>query len=252
MQGETGLIPMNGSPDAPAKILLSVCDINAAVYGTIGTLAALFQREQTDEGQELDVTMFGGMLSWLGYFPLKYWYNDEIPDRVGMRHHLLTPYGPHETSDGQHINFAVLSEPHFVLFCEEVIDQPDLLEDDRFEANEKRIENRTQFEAVIEAEIATRPRDHWAERLDTVGLPWGDVNRIDEVLDHPQTDHLELVRELDTEDGPIRFIDNPIEMGNATVRRERMPDLGEDTKAVLGEMGCSPEEIEQLRSNEII
>lgn len=252
MQGETGLIPMNGSPDAPAKIPLSVCDINAAMYGTIGTLAALFQREQTGEGQELDVTMFGGMLSWLGYFPLKYWYNDEIPDRVGMRHHLLTPYGPHETSDGQHINFAVLSEPHFVLFCEEVIDRPDLLEDNRFETNEKRIENRERFESEIEAEIATEPRDHWAERLDTTGLPWGDVNSIDEVLDHPQTEHLELVRELDTEDGPIKFVDNPLEMGNAAVRRERMPDLGEDTEAVLEDMGYSPEGIKQLRSNEII
>jgi len=91
MQGETGLIPMNGSPDAPAKIPLSVCDINAATYGTISALLALFHRERTGEGQELDVTMFGGMLSWLGYFPHKYWHNDELPERIGMRHHLLTP-----------------------------------------------------------------------------------------------------------------------------------------------------------------
>jgi len=80
MQGETGLIPMNGSPDAPAKIPLSVCDINAATYGTISALLALFHRERTGEGQELDVTMFGGMLSWLGYFPHKYWHNDELPE----------------------------------------------------------------------------------------------------------------------------------------------------------------------------
>lgn len=252
MQGETGLIPMNGSPDAPAKVPLSVCDINAAMYGAIGTLTALFQRERTGEGQELDVTMFGGMLSWLGYFPLKYWYNDEIPDRVGMRHHLLTPYGPHETSDEQYINFAVLSEPHFALFCEKVIDRPDLLEDDRFETNEKRIENRELFESEIESEIETKPRDYWAERLDMTGLPWGDVNRIDEVLDHPQTEHLELIRELDTPDGPIKFIDNPLEMGSAEIRRDRIPDLGEDTEVVLEEIGCSREEIERLRSDNVI
>ena len=252
MQGETSLIMMNGSPDAPAKIPLSICDINAAMYGTIGTLTALFQRERTGEGQELDVTMFGGMLSWLGYFPLKYWYNDEIPDRVGMRHHLLTPYGPHETNDGQYINFAVLSEPHFELFCEEVIDRPDLLEDERFATNEKRIEHRETFESVVEDEIATESRDHWADRLEAVGLPWGDVNQIDEVLDHPQTDHLEMVRELDTEAGPVKFIDNPLDMNKAELRREKMPDLGEDTKAVLQTIGYSQDQIKSLEDAGVI
>jgi crotonobetainyl-CoA:carnitine CoA-transferase CaiB-like acyl-CoA transferase len=100
MQGETGLIQLTGTPESPAKIPLSVCDINAAMYGTIGTLTALFHRASSGEGQELDVTMFGGILSWLGYFPLKYMHNDEIPERVGMRHHLLVPYGPHEAADG--------------------------------------------------------------------------------------------------------------------------------------------------------
>ncbi|SIR94092.1 Crotonobetainyl-CoA:carnitine CoA-transferase CaiB [Haladaptatus litoreus] len=252
MQGETGLIMMNGSPDAPAKIPLSICDINAAMYGTIGTLTALFQRERTGEGQELDVTMFGGMLSWLGYFPLKYWYNDEIPDRVGMRHHLLTPYGPHETNDGQYINFAVLSEPHFELFCEEVIDQPDLLEDERFATNEKRIQHRETFESIVEDEIATESRDHWAARLEAVGIPWGDVNQIDEVLDHPQTDYLEMVRELDTEAGSVKFIDNPLDMNKAELRREKMPDLGEDTKAVLQTIGYSQEQIESLEDIGVI
>ncbi|WP_129113532.1 CaiB/BaiF CoA transferase family protein [Halegenticoccus tardaugens] len=252
MQGETGLIPMNGSPDAPAKIPLSVCDINAAMYGVVGTLTALFQRERTGEGQELDVTMFGGMLSWLGYFPLKYWYADEIPERVGMRHHLLTPYGPHETSDGQYVNFAVLSEPHFELFCEEVIERPDLLADERFATNETRMKHRKAFESTVEAEIATEPRDYWADRLEDAGLPWGDVNRIDEVLDHPQTVHLGMVREMETANGPIRFIDNPLDMGNAAVQREPMPDLGEDTESVLEDLGYSREEIERFDSTGVI
>jgi len=252
MQGETGLILMNGSPDAPAKVPISACDINAAMYGTIGTLSALFQRESTGEGQEIDVTMFGGMLSWLGYFPLKYWYADEIPERVGMRHHLLTPYGPHETADDQYINFAVLSEPHFEAFCEAVIERPDLLEDERFSTNEGRVDNRDELEPIVEAEIAEQTRDHWAERLEAAGIPWGDVNNIDEVVDHPVTEHLDMVREIETEDGPVKVIDNPIDFGDSEIRRDPMPDLGADSEAVLEDLGYSADEIEELRANDVI
>jgi crotonobetainyl-CoA:carnitine CoA-transferase CaiB-like acyl-CoA transferase len=252
MQGETGLILANGSPDAPAKIPLSICDINAAMYAAMGTLTALYQREVTGDGQEIDVTMFGGILSWLGYFPLKYWYQDDIPDRVGMRHHLLTPYGPHETRDDQYVNFAVLSEQHFEVFCEDILERPDLLEDDRFETNEKRIEHRDTFESIVEDEIAKHGRDYWGERLSAHDIPWGDVNRIDEVLSHPAADHLDLIQQLETDDGPITFIDNPLQMSEGELRREKMPELGEDTLAVLDELGYSPEEVARMEDEGIV
>jgi itaconate CoA-transferase len=252
MQGETGLISMNGHPEAPAKIPLSVCDINAAMYGALGTVSALFQRTRTGEGQEIDVTMFGGMLSWLGYFPLKYWYNDEKPERVGMRHHLLTPYGPHETADDQYVNFAVLSEAHFEVFCEDVIERPDLLDDERFETNEKRIEHRETFEGIVEDEIRTRDRDHWAERLAEVGIPWGDVNEIDEVLAHPQVDHLGMVAQVDSDEGPLDVVDNPLEMSGSDIRHDRLPGLGEDSQEILKNLGYDEETINKLHTDGII
>ncbi|WP_226479734.1 CaiB/BaiF CoA transferase family protein [Natrinema amylolyticum] len=252
MQGETGLILMNGSPDAPAKIPLSVCDINAATYGTISALLALFHRERTGEGQDLDVTMFGGMLSWLGYFPQKYWHNDELPERIGMRHHLLTPYGPHETADDRYVNFAVLSEAHWELLCEAVLERPDLLADERFETNEKRVENRETLEPMLEDLIAQKPRDYWADRLTEAGIPWGDVNRLDEVLDHPQTEHLDLVKELETEAGPVPYVDTPIDASELEFAAEPMPDLGEHTDDVLEALGYSSEEREALRESDVI
>jgi itaconate CoA-transferase len=196
--------------------------------------------------------MFGGVLSWLGYFPLKYWYNDEIPDRVGMRHHLLTPYGPHETADDQLINFAILSQAHWVTFCHDVIERPDFLDDDRFETNEKRVTNRNTFEPLLEEIIARESRDHWAERLEAAGIPWGDVNQIDDVLDHPQTEHLDMIREIETEKGPIKVIDNPLEMGELDIRRDAMPTLGEDTIDILHELGYDRDVINELESREII
>lgn len=252
MQGETGLILLTGPEDSPAKIPLSVCDINAAMYGTMSALTSLYHRETTGEGQEVDVTMFGGMLSWLGYFPLKYMHNDEIPERVGMRHHLLVPYGPHTTADDQYINFAVLSEAHWETFCSDIIGRPELVEDNRFETNEKRVENRDTLEPIINEEIASHPRDYWAKRLDDAGIPWGDVNQIDEVIKHPQTEHLEMIREIETDDGSLRVIDNPLDMSRAEIRRDPMPDLGEHSAEILDELGYSEEEIRRLHDANVI
>lgn len=252
MQGEAGLILMNGSPDYPAKIPLSICDINASMYGALSVLAVLFNRSQTGNGREIDVNMFSGMLDWLGYFPLQYWYDDDLPGRTGMRHHLITPYGPHRTSDDQYINLAVLSEAHWRTFCLDVIERGDLLEDSRFDTNEKRIENRGVFEPIVEDVIASKPRDYWAERLDKAGIPWGDVNRLDEVLRHPQTEHLEMVRQLDTDRGPVKYIDNPVDIEGLEMRRERMPGLGEHTESVLVDLGYSREEIDRLANEGVI
>lgn len=252
MQGETGLIPMNGSPDQPAKIPLSVCDINAASYGTIATLLSLFHRERTGEGEEIDVTMFGGMVSWLGYFPHKYWQEDELPDRVGMRHHLLTPYGPHETSDDQLVNFAILSEAHWESFCEFVLDRPDLLEDERFASNEDRVAHRDTLEPILEEQFDDHPRDYWAERLSDAGIPWGDVNELDDVLSHPQLEHLDLIKEIETNDGPITIVDNPIGFETLDFAREPMPDLGEHTDDILEALGYSTDEIDEFRANGVV
>ena len=252
MQGETGLILMNGSPDAPAKVPLSICDINAGMFGALGAVNALYQRERTGEGQEIDLSMFGGMLSWLGYFPLQYIHDGQIPERVGMRHHILTPYGPHRTEDEQYINFAVLSDDHFEVFCEHVIERPDLLEDERFAGNEKRIENRDVFEPIIEEEIASQPRDYWADRLEAAGLPWGDVNTLDDVVNHPVTDHLDMIRDLETDEGPIEVIDNPLDMSESSLRCDTLPDLGQHSEQLLAELGYSDEKIEELAENGVI
>jgi len=126
------------------------------------------------------------------------------------------------------------------------------LEDERFETNEKRVEHRETFEPIIEEIIASEPRDHWAERLEAAGLPWGDVNQIDDVINHPQTDHLEMIREVETEDGPIEVIDNPLDMGTLDVRQESMPDLGEDSADILAELGYPEDEIERLADRNVI
>ena len=252
MQGETGLIMMTGSPDQPAKIPVSICDINAGTQAALGTLAALYHRANGGDGQEVNISMFGGMTDWLGYFQYKYWYNDERPERVGTRHHLITPYGPHQTADDQYVTIAVLSEAHWRSFCRDVLERPDLLNDERFETNEKRVENRHALEPTVEAVIRQEDHDYWVDCLNAAGIPWGDVNGIDDVLAHPQMEALDLVQELDTEDGPVRFTDNPIDFGAVDLRRDPMPKLGQHTDAILERLGYSEMEIRTLYENDVV
>jgi len=231
-QGETGPMAMNGVPGAMAKIPLSICDIKAAMYGALGVLTALFHRERTGEGRELDVTMFGGVLSWLGYFPFKHWYDDEIPERVGTNHHLFTPYGPYEAADGEQVILAVLSAAHWETFC--------------------RVEHRETLETRIAEAFAERPREEWTARLQAAGIPWGDVNELDDVLAHPQADHLDAIREIPYRDGSLSFVDHPVDFGAVDTRREPMPDLGEHTQSLLREVGLGDEAIRRLHEAGVV
>ena len=254
MQGETGLILMTGSPDAPAKISLSLCDLTAGNYAALGIVTALYKRAVTPsgEGSELEVTLFDAVLSMLGYFPHFYWHRGELPARVGMKHHLLTPYGPYLARDGKFINLACLSEAHWRKFCIQVIERPDLPEIPEFENNEKRVKNREELESIIGEELKKRDRDDWLQRLRAAEIPCGRVNDLAEVLAHPQLKHRGLVRPIETPHGKVNEFDNPIRFSGYTSRMDFVAGLGEHTTKILTELGLSDEEIEALREQSVI
>lgn len=254
MQGESGIILMTGSPDAPAKVPLSICDLTSGMYAALGITMALYNRAAapSGEGQELEVTMFDSMLSLLGYFPHFYWHRGELPVRVGMKHHLLTPYGPYLAKDGKYISFACLSQEHWRRFCNQVIERPDLPGKPEFENNEKRIANREELERVVGEELLKRNRDEWLERLRAVGIPCGRVNDMEEVLNHPQLVHRGLVRTIDTLHGRVNEIDNPIRFSGHTSKMHYVPELGEHTAKILAELGFSDEQIKELRTQSVV
>ncbi|MFQ5761528.1 MAG: CaiB/BaiF CoA transferase family protein [Candidatus Bathyarchaeia archaeon] len=252
MQGETGLISLTGYPDKPAKIALSICDIAGGMYAAQAILLALYQREKTGGGQEIHVSLFESVLSWLGYFPYFWWYRREKPQREGMRHQLLTPYGPYLTRDSKYVNFAVLSNQDWEVFCKQVIRRPDLLEDHRFRNNEDRVKHRRQLESLIEDIIAGESQDEWLSRLNASGLPYGRVNDIEEVLKHPQTAHLKLVQEIETAVGKIKVIDSPLRMSKAPSVVRNVPALGQDTKDILRKLGYTDRQISRFRAEGVV
>src|SRR6059036_3403679 len=106
IQGKAGIIATTGYPDKPAKVGVPITDLASSMYALAGILMALYQRERTGRGQVIDVSMFESAVSWLAYFPHHYWHRGEEPERVGMRHHYISPYGPYLAADGVYVSLA--------------------------------------------------------------------------------------------------------------------------------------------------
>jgi itaconate CoA-transferase len=237
MQGETGLISLTGSPDEPARVGVSVCDVGAGSYAAVATLAALVRRAQTGEGARVSVSLFDVMVDWLGYFPHLWWHRGEVPARTGMRHPLFCPYGPYPAGDGRLFSLAVLAREHWQALCLDVLERGDLLEEERYASNESRVAHRHELEAVLEEAFAARAASDWLERLRGARIPCGDVNDLADVMRHPQLDHNRLVTDVGSPAGTIPAIGNPFVLGGVRPPVGAVPDLGEHTTAVLAELG---------------
>jgi itaconate CoA-transferase len=252
IQGEAGIIATTGYPDKPAKVGLPIIDLASSMYATAGILLALYQREKTGRGQFIDVSMFESAVAWLGYFPHHYWHQGEEPARVGMRHHYVTPYGPYLASDGVYVNLAVATGEDWKIFCERVIERPDLLEDARFKTSEARRRNRAVLEEIVEDVFLERTHQEWLRRLRENRLPYGEVKGIAEVLAHPQVIARKMIREMESPVGSVPVIASPLRLSNSPPRLDPIPALGQDTLAILREIGYGDDEIENLRRNQVI
>ena len=252
IQGEGGIIATTGYPDKPARAGLAIADIAAGMYSAIGILLALYQREKTGRGQFIDISMLDSIVSWLGYFPHHYWHAGEEPARVGMRHHYVTPYGPYLAGDGEYVNLAVASVSDWETFCRKVIEKPELLADPRFATVEGRCKNRAVLEEWIENIFLEKDHNHWLGRLKNADLPHGQVRGIAQVLAHPQVVARKLIREAESPVGKVPVIANAVQMSDSPARYDRIPALGEDSEAILHELGYDPKAIAQLRRDKII
>jgi crotonobetainyl-CoA:carnitine CoA-transferase CaiB-like acyl-CoA transferase len=252
IQGEGGIIATTGYPDRPAKAGISIADIAAGMYAALGIVLALYQREKTGKGQQVDISMLESIVAWLGYFPHHYWHRGEEAARVGMRHHYVTPYGPYLARDGEYVNLAVATVQDWEVFCRRVLDRPDLLADQRFATVEARRQNRALLEQTIEDLMRERDHGEWLERLKKAQLPHGIVRGIAKVLAHPQLVARRFFREVDSPVGRLPVVGNPLRLSSSAPRFDAIPELGEQTESVLKELGYDEKNIAELRANKVV
>lgn len=237
VQGEAGVLAVTGTADHPAKVGVSIADVGAGMYALSAILAALYDRQNTGEGRQIEITMFESLVEWMTV-PM-YWefYAGRAPLREGMRHNTIAPYGPFRTADGSLVNLAVQNEAQWKRLCERVLDEPDLATDTRFMNNQLRIRNRLELEPVIEGILAQWTSAEIEARLAAADIPYGHVNSIAELVEHPQLAARQRWLEVDSEGGPVRGLVPPFNISGLTEFGGAVPRFGEHTAEVMAELG---------------
>lgn len=245
IQGESGLLMVSGQPDSPAKIGIPVTDLVAGTNAAVAILAALQKRATNPQPQYLDIAMLDSIMPWLGYYPHHVWHTGNEPERTGMHHQYITPYGPYPTGDGQLINIAVADDRQWVTLCRDVLDIPELLDDPRFATVISRHQNRDVLMPRLEERLATRSSTDWLERMLRAGIPSGEVRSIRDAIEHPQVVDHAMRAEAESEAGPLPVFRAPFAETVGISRR--IPSLGEATDTVLAAIGYSDNDIDKLR-----
>jgi crotonobetainyl-CoA:carnitine CoA-transferase CaiB-like acyl-CoA transferase len=236
VQAEAGVVSLTGSPEAPAKVGVSIADISSGLYAYSSILAALIHRGSTGRGERIDISMLECLAEWM-MPPIYAWHGTgNIPARVGVRHNMIVPYGAYACSDGAVI-FAVQNQGEWQRLCADALGIPAWIDDPRFASNADRLRNRGELERLIEARLASYTQAEALDRLDRAGIPTGAVNDVPAVARHPQLAARRRWVDVETPGGIIPALIPPHNLQQAPPRMGPVPALGEHTAEILSELG---------------
>ncbi|CAN5560631.1 CaiB/BaiF CoA-transferase family protein [soil metagenome] len=250
VQCEAGLVSVTGTPETPSKTGISVADIAAGMYSFTGILTALYNRERTGEGTYFEVSMLEALGEWMGYPAYYAAYGGEQPPRTGARHAAISPYGPFPAGDGTTVFLGLQNEREWMKFCEQILGRPELAEDERFDSNSRRIENNKALEAEIAEVFGDLSSEEVIRRLESAGIANAHMRSVQEFVDHPQLEARSRWREVGSPAGPIQALIPPVTMEGVEPRMDPIPEVGEQTAKILGDLGYDQETIEKLREEE--
>ncbi len=190
VQAESGLIAVSGAPgtgvESLGRIGVSVCDINAGMNALIGIQQALLQRERTGRGSGVQVSLFDSAAELMSVPYLQPRYGGNAPQRVGLKHPSIAPYGAFTCADGRDIVISIQNEREWTDFCREVLQEPDLPQDPRACSNAARVANRPWLDGKVAAVFASLPSAEVVDRLTTAQTAYGNVNGVHDLIAHPQ------------------------------------------------------------------
>ncbi|PJX27830.1 CoA transferase [Advenella sp. S44] len=252
IQSESGFVSVTGSANEPAKAGCSIADIAAGMYAYSHILSALLQRGKTGEGSHIDLTMLESMVEWMG-FPMYYAYEGAPPPvRAGAAHASIYPYGPFLAGNGKTIMLGLQNEREWKVFCEQVLEKPELATDPRFASNTMRTANRDALRDLIIQSFAAYDDEQIIERLEKAAIANARVNDMKAVWDHPQLKARNRWTQMDSPVGTLPAILPPGVNNSYDFRIDAVPDLGEHSAAILDELGYDEVTIGQWQSAGIV
>jgi crotonobetainyl-CoA:carnitine CoA-transferase CaiB-like acyl-CoA transferase len=231
VQAETGLCMVTGRPEGPGRVGVSVCDIAAGMYAYQAILEALIKRGRTGQGSGIKVSLFDGMAEWMTVPLMHQDYGDGAPERVGLNHPSVAPYGAYEANDGQPVLISIQNEREWVRFCAEVLDEPSIATDTRFDSNVGRVANRAALDDHIARKFGMLTADALAQRLKAAQIAFGRVNTVAQFSRHPQLRRATVPTpkgDVALPAPPAQFVGEPRTLGP-------VPAIGEHGEAIRRE-----------------
>ena len=242
IQAMGGLMSVTGERDGmpgggPQKVGVPIVDLMTGMYATIGVLAALARRNESGEGDYIDLAMLDVQAAFLANQSMNWLLSGNPPKRGGNRHPNIQPQDVFPCADG-FFALAVGNDGQFAKLAQ-ILGHPDWSTDERFASNPARVRNHATLDPLLRAEFARRNRAELTAALESAGVPSSPINTIPEVFDEPQVQHRGMLRELPHPTaGRVPQVVSPLNFANAALSFDRAPPLlGEHTEAILRELG---------------
>jgi crotonobetainyl-CoA:carnitine CoA-transferase CaiB-like acyl-CoA transferase len=252
-QGIAGWDYMNATADGrPTLVAMSIIDLLGAMYGAYGVLAALYHRQLTGEGQQVNISLLDSAVAALSELGVHHLNTGALGHRGSPQHScpfIPSPYGVYKTKD----SYITMSGWQNLGRLSEVLGLPDLTKDPRFDSFWKLVNNRAELDQVLEDALQAKTTAEWLPLMDKADLWVGPVNNYPDVFRDPQVVHNKMVAEVDSPVGPLKLINSPFKLSKtpATIRTAP-PQMGEQTDEILGVAGYSTAEIEQLHQELVV
>ncbi len=231
VQAETGLSSVTGRPEGPGRVGVSACDISCGMYSYMAVLEALIERDLTGEGGAIRTSLFEGMADWMNVPLLTYDYSKKIPARVGLNHPSIAPYGAYPTQDGGEILISIQNEREFVRLAGEVLERPDMPEDEKFCSNEARCANRPELDEIIIGAFTSIERPKLTKRLRDAQIAFGEINNVAGLSAHPALRRVEV----DSPTGPVTMAAPPATVNGEVRELGPVPGVGDHTDKIRKE-----------------
>ena len=245
---------ITGSPDtAPYRVGYPIADTIGGLTAAF-TIATALTRSPGNRGCMIDVSMLESTLATMGWVVSNYLVAGKIPQPGGNDNFTASPSGTFQTSDGL-INIAANKQEQFEALCR-VVGREDVIADKQFADRQSRLNNRSQLTAILEEALALKSAAEWRALLNDAGVPAGEVLSVPDALSHPQVAERGMIARYENAPGVNRNIDiaqTGVKIdGRAPKTDTPPPILGENTEAILLELGYSQAEIERLHEEKAI
>jgi len=249
VQAMGGGMSITGTPETgPTRSGIPIGDLGGGLFGAMGVLAALADRERTGRGQHVDVSMLDAQISLLNYMATMQLMSGIVPEGIGNSHFVHVPYNSYPTADG-HIIVACIGDAFWKRFLE-CIDLPALRKPE-YDQQPGRYAAKAEIDAIVSAELRKRPTADWLEKLSAARIPCGPVNNFRQALDDAQVRARDMVVDVPLKSGgAVQMPGNPIKLSAAAqCQYGSPPELGEHTDSVLGALpGYGVERLAALRN----